>query len=784
MINISNEFIEIIKSNNRNFTLTITVNGTDIITQDDLLNNVEIHYSGASNSKLSIGEFCKSSCVFCIDKDNHIELNDAYFTISMTVEGASDVISLGKYWVNSIEYDTTKKYYKITSYDVPPFVSSKVEITNNEVSVLINEFETKSGMTITNKELITLLYAALDDGMTWQELIASIVGYNGYNIRTDREGNLELYRYMPNISTVLKVGGSVIAGEHLVGEITIPQTPIAELINSNNIFENGLTSKDVVIIDSVSIDNDKEVLERGNGYGIRYKNKNIKELNDDVLFYMGRSYSPMSLHFRGNPAIEIGDILYVLDQYDNVYSCYVMDYVLTFDGGMSGKINSYAAESLEKVIQQSPVDKKIESLKNNVNSQISGIVNHFYVDDEGVHVTEIAGTSENGNNILLNGQGLNIQNGNITKTSFTKDIKFYDDENHVIGTIGTGELTKEAVMVSITKQQSEYPFVIPLNYKPVLDEATGDDISISIDTVWDIIRIYKPDVETLGGNGIWTGIYNSEDNSIKFWIEGRTTITTDPSISYYYNYLRNKISFDFGMNNKSSAGETFTYGTQNNNNGEMSVALGQENIINEDCKTSVAIGRDNEINTNYAFVMGEGLKAESPSTIVGCYNKPDPDWEYPFIVGVGRGFNEELGRRNGLTIDWNGNGTFGGNVYAENIGKMQVKNSSPTLTTSGTFQVTDTINVDRGVYIASGSISFAGNSTGRRVITLTADSESLQASVNRAVVIGNQGSAVTIGESTRIFVFDTDGHQIKLGGCQYSGGSLSCSTYLQVVQIK
>lgn len=119
----------------------------------------------------------------------------------------------------------------------------------------------------------------------------------------------------------------------------------------------------------------------------------------------------------------------------------------------------------------------------------------------------------------------------------------------------------------------------------------------------------------------------------------------------------------------------------------------------------------------------------------------------------------------------------------KNIGDMQVKYSSPTLTTSGTFQVTDTINVDRGVYIASGSISFAGNSTGRRVITLTADSESLQASVNRAVVIGNQGSAVTIGERTRIFVFDTDGHQIKLGGCQYSGGSLSCSTYLQVVKI-
>lgn len=119
----------------------------------------------------------------------------------------------------------------------------------------------------------------------------------------------------------------------------------------------------------------------------------------------------------------------------------------------------------------------------------------------------------------------------------------------------------------------------------------------------------------------------------------------------------------------------------------------------------------------------------------------------------------------------------------KNIGDMQVKYSSPTLATSGTFQVTDTITVDRGVYIASGSIAFAANSTGRRVITVTTDSEPVIASVNRAVVIDNQGSAVAIGERTRVFVFDTDNHQIKLGGCQYSGGSLNCSTYLQVVKI-
>ena len=388
MINTSQEFTEIIKRGEREFTLTFIVNDTTSISSSDLLQHLEIIYEGMNNNKLGIGQFCKSSCSFKVAKSVDIDWKDSYFNISIQVNGANDIIPLGKFWVNSIKYNSSDDTYSIIAYDVSSVVSKHPDLDSYIVSDVLDDFENESGMLLTNKELLT--WQAINEpkeNETWQDIIGYIAGYDGYNIRTDREGNLELYKFVGDDSFFIKVSQTTITGNHLVGEF-IEDLPESDnsIIDKENIFQNGLDTNDLVIISSFTIDNGEAKLVRGEGYGVSCYNPYINS-SDNILDYMGRTYTPMDVFFRGNPAIEIGDIVYVIDNKGNKYTCYVMKSILTFDGGLSGKLYSFATDTIEEVIPVTPTEKKIEKVKDAVDDLVNGLMNgsgYFsYIDQNG-----------------------------------------------------------------------------------------------------------------------------------------------------------------------------------------------------------------------------------------------------------------------------------------------------------------------------------------------------------------------------------------------------------------
>ena len=94
----------------------------------------------------------------------------------------------------------------------------------------------------------------------------------------------------------------------------------------------------------------------------------------------------------------------------------------------------------------------------------------------------------------------------------------------------------------------------------------------------------------------------------------------------------------------------FTIGDQNKTNGYQNYAFGYYN--------SVGFGAFNNQRGN-TMALGYKLKCNSSnSVVIGFNNIEDFDSNYALIVGNGQEFTSA----NGFTLDWSGNGTFGGQV--------------------------------------------------------------------------------------------------------------------------
>ena len=120
-------------------------------------------------------------------------------------------------------------------------------------------------------------------------------------------------------------------------------------------------------------------------------------------------------------------------------------------------------------------------------------------------------------------------------------------------------------------------------------------------------------------------------------------------------------------------------GSENKVGGQGSIALGRSNTQNYQYAVQLTIGDQNKTNCyqNYAFgyynsvgfgafnnqrphamALGYQLKCSSSNSVVIGYNNiEDFDSKYALIVG-----NGQSSASNGFTLDWSGNGTFGGQV--------------------------------------------------------------------------------------------------------------------------
>lgn len=339
-----------IVSHNRTIHISV-MNGSVEVPNSSML-SVKINKIGASAQTLKPGELCKSKAELLIDHPITGTVD-----ISFSVEGADDVINVGKYWINSVDYDATKKNYKVTAYDLPPWFEEEALPSTTSVVNILTLIETSSGMTISGKNLITLTeITQIEEGTTWAELLRYIVGYSGYSIRTS-EGNLELYRYADT-------------------GVSFPKS---------RVYQNGLTTSDLTHIYYYNV-NEKYTAGSG-AYGIQYSNPFITS-NAEVeamACYIGAEYSPLQAVVQSDPSIDIGDIVSVGDADGNTFTAYVMEIVLEYDGGLKMGIKSYSDMTVRSVVSERPIDRKLKEIQVYAQSNIEKIMDSLFLSPDGYY---------------------------------------------------------------------------------------------------------------------------------------------------------------------------------------------------------------------------------------------------------------------------------------------------------------------------------------------------------------------------------------------------------------
>jgi hypothetical protein len=74
------------------------------------------------------------------------------------------------------------------------------------------------------------------------------------------------------------------------------------------------------------------------------------------------SYIPLQVKWRGNPAVEAGDILTVEDKDGARHTTYVMEQILKISGGMHSEVKCYGQSEADISFSTSPTQKKLEQV--------------------------------------------------------------------------------------------------------------------------------------------------------------------------------------------------------------------------------------------------------------------------------------------------------------------------------------------------------------------------------------------------------------------------------------
>lgn len=183
---------------------------------------------------------------------------------------------------------------------------------------------------------------------TCREYIGHLAGLTGKNARFDRDGKLAFVWYKAADCTVERdlqfMGG----------------------------FKR-LTSSDFTVksITSGSSDN---TITSGSGVGISFENPLMtQEALDSIFSTLGHvSYTPANLKWRGNPAIEAGDIITAIDKDGVPHVVYVMEQTLRISGGMYSEIKCYGDSEATMSFSTSPQAKKLQQVYTKLQDAIKG----------------------------------------------------------------------------------------------------------------------------------------------------------------------------------------------------------------------------------------------------------------------------------------------------------------------------------------------------------------------------------------------------------------------------
>ena len=366
MYSVSEEYAKKIISDNRAFSVRITFSSSTELT-GTTIKDISLDEIVISGDSLTMGCACSNKITInLINPPTNIDYDGASFTaeVGLLINDRPityEYVPLGKFYATDPDTNNDYKNLKLTAYDGFCKMKDKYIPTVPEETTLQAVYDdlreqlyANCGIVLKERtlpEYVIPNFPYLD--VTYIQAIAYVSGCLGGFARFDRLGELEISWFEDK-------------GQE-----------ISRQMQYMNGFKRTLNKS--VIVTSISTGTEENLIVKGdgtNGLQINFENPYItNNMADDIYTKVNRfSYTPCSVEWRGNPAIQAGDIVKVYDKDNFPHTVLVMSQSIKIGGGLNAKIDCKGAGNTKSVFSSNfePIGQKLERLNAKLEQAILG----------------------------------------------------------------------------------------------------------------------------------------------------------------------------------------------------------------------------------------------------------------------------------------------------------------------------------------------------------------------------------------------------------------------------
>ena len=369
MYSVSEEYAKKIISNDRAFSIRLTFGSSTVLT-GTTLQNITLDEIINSADVLTMGCACSNKItVNLINPPTDIAYDGVDFTaeVGLMITDRPVVyewVPLGKFYGSDAETNNDFKKLKLTAYDGFNKMTGKYNATvesETTLQAVYDDLKTQlyENCGIVLKERVLPEYTInnfpyLD--ITYIQAIGYVAGCLGENARFDRNGELELAWYSDN-------GQKIDRSQQYMGGFK-------------------RTTDKMLTVTSVSTGTQDNPIVRGdgaNGININFENPYITDaMADDIYAKVNNlTYTPCTIKWRGNPAIQAGDIVGAYDKDGVEHNVFVMSRSLKISGGCADTVECKGTRTTKSAFTNNfeSVGQKIERLYSTFETAILNATN-------------------------------------------------------------------------------------------------------------------------------------------------------------------------------------------------------------------------------------------------------------------------------------------------------------------------------------------------------------------------------------------------------------------------
>lgn len=331
MLTVSENFAKKIISDDRTFTVKVVVDSAYELT-GATIQSVSLDEIVNSTDTLTMGCACSNKVTInFINPPTNINYDNTYIEPYVGIK-ISDIplayesIPLGKFYATEVETTNDYKNLKITAYDgfckmTDKYIKSSSIGSTVKIQDIYNDIKSqladKCGVVLKDMTCPDLTVDWKDLDMTFTQAVGYLAGCLGGFARFDREGLLEITWY----------------------------TDTEIEIDRNQQYMNGFqkTTDKPLSITSLVTGTQENAISRGdgvNGTEVNFENPFITSAMADLVWskISGVKYTPCKVKWRGNPAVQAGDIVSIIDKNGTAHTVFVMSQQIVIGGGLNSTI--------------------------------------------------------------------------------------------------------------------------------------------------------------------------------------------------------------------------------------------------------------------------------------------------------------------------------------------------------------------------------------------------------------------------------------------------------------